>query len=167
MVAIKSAEIEHVQGIARVCCEGCMDTYKGIRSPENIERNNQRFYNRERILGEIGESAGWDGYIVALDQNEVVGAIGGGMLDNKESEVYVLYLDPNRRGEGIGTKLLDFLTDIQRKKGAKKQWVSVQKGNMKGIPFYERRGFRKVAEQPAYSNAGNEDYLSLRYLREI
>lgn len=167
MVTIKRAEIEHVNGIARVCCEGCMDTYKGIRSPENIERNNQRFYNPERISKEIGESPGWEGYIVALDQNKVVGAIGGGMLDNEESEVYVLYLAPNRRGEGIGTKLLDFLSDMQRAKGAKKQWVSVQKGNMKGIPFYERRGFRKVSEQLAYSNTGEEDYLSLRYVREI
>ena len=167
MVTIKRAEMVHVDGIARVCCEGCIETYKGIRSIANIERNNQRFYNHERISKEIGESPGWDGYIVALDHNAVVGAIGEGMLHNEVSEVYVLYLDPNRRGEGIGTKLLDFLTTIQREKGAKKQWVSVQKGNRKGIPFYERRGFCKVSEQLAYSNTGDEDYLSLRYVRGI
>ena len=167
MIKIKRAGLEHVEGISRVCREGWIDTYKGILSLENIERNNQIFYNHERITEEINESDGWDGYIVALDQDQVVGAIGGGMTGQDKSEVFVLYLDPKRRGEGIGTKLLDFLTAIQREKGAKEQWVSVQKGNMKGIPFYEKRGFEKIAEQPTYSNAKGENYISLRYSRKI
>ncbi|UOQ47132.1 hypothetical protein MUN88_13720 [Gracilibacillus caseinilyticus] len=48
MVKIKSAEREHIEGISTVCCEGCRDTYKGIRSDVNIERNNQLFYNYTR-----------------------------------------------------------------------------------------------------------------------
>lgn len=167
MIEIKRACKEHVEGISSVCCEGCLDTYKGIRSIENIERNNQRFYNYDRILNELNESAGWDGYIVALDKSKVVGAIGGGMIDKDKSEVFVLYLDPDRRREGIGTKLLDFLTNIQREKGSKEQWVSVQKGNMKGIPFYEKKGFNKVTEKLAYSNTEDENYISLRYSRNM
>lgn len=167
MIEIKRAGKEHVEGIASVCSDGCLDTYKGIRSIENIKRNNQRFYNHERLVKEVNESTGWDGYIVALDQEYVVGAIGGGMIGKNMSEVFVLYLDPSRRGEGIGTKLLNFLTDIQREKGSKEQWVSVQKGNMKGIPFYEKKGFTKVNEKLAYSNTADESYISLRYSREI
>ncbi|WP_449355795.1 GNAT family N-acetyltransferase [Virgibacillus natechei] len=72
-----------------------------------------------------------------------------------------------RRGEGIGTQLVRYITDIQIEKGAKEQWVSVQKGNYKGIRFYEARGFVKDSEQPAYSNTADEDYVSLRYVREI
>ena len=167
MVDIRRASAEHVEGISRVCCEGCLDTYEGIRNIENIKRNNQRFYNYDRISKELVEGDGWDGYIVAVDGTEVVGAIGGGMIDNDKSEVFVLYLDPARRGEGIGTKLLNFLTAIQRDKGAKEQWVSVQKGNMKGIPFYEKRGFKKVEEKLAYSNTEEENYISIRYSRKI
>ncbi|WP_240033699.1 GNAT family N-acetyltransferase [Oceanobacillus profundus] len=143
MVTIKRAEMVHVDGIARVCCEGCIETYKGIRSIANIERNNQRFYNHERISKEIGESPGWDGYIVALDHNAVVGAIGGGMLHNEESEVYVLYLDPNRRGEGIGTKLLDFLTTIQREKVLRSNGFLYKKEIGKVFHFTREEGFVK------------------------
>lgn len=167
MVDIKRASEEHIEGISRVCCEGCLDTYQGIRSIENIKRNNQRFYNYGRLFGELSEGDGWDGYIVAVDGREVVGAIGGGMIDKDKSEVFVLYLDPDRRGEGIGTKLLKFLSDIQREKGAIEQWVSVQEGNMKGIPFYEARGFSKVTEKLAYSNTEDESYISIRYSRKI
>ncbi|MCA0970681.1 GNAT family N-acetyltransferase [Halobacillus litoralis] len=167
MVVIKRASVEHVEGISRVCREGWEDTYQGIRSKDNIERMKQLFYNHERISGEIEESDGWDGYIVAVDGSEVVGAIGGGMVGEEKSEVFVLYLDPTRRGEGIGTQLLEFLTDIQREKGAREQWVSVQKGNGKGIPFYEKRGFTKVREKAAYMNGEGEAYISITYVRKI
>ncbi|GAA0445253.1 MAG: GNAT family N-acetyltransferase [Bacillota bacterium] len=167
MIVVKRGLPEHVEGISKVCSEGCLDTYEGIRSPENIRRNNETFYNYDRILHELDEVDDWDGYFVALDNGVVVGAIGGGMIDDDKSEVYVLYLDPERRGEGIGTQLLNNLTDIQQTKGSKEQWVSVQKGNNKGIPFYEARGFNFMYEKEAFSNAEEEDYISLRYRREI
>ncbi|UOR12807.1 GNAT family N-acetyltransferase [Halobacillus amylolyticus] len=167
MIEIKRASTEHVEGISRVCSEGCLDTYKGIRSDENIRRNNKRFYNHERIYRELSESEGWDGYIVELDNGVVVGAIGGGRIDLNKSEIYVLYLDPTRRGEGIGTQLLRYLTEVQIEKGAKEQWVSVQKGNYKGIPFYEAKGFTKNSEKMAYSNTSDENYVSLRLVRKI
>ncbi len=55
--------------------------------------------------------------------------------------LYVIYLDPQRRNEGIGTKLLDAVTQQQKAFGAREQFVTVQRGNVKGIPFYEARGF--------------------------
>ncbi|WP_245688089.1 GNAT family N-acetyltransferase [Salimicrobium halophilum] len=164
---VKRAETKHVEGISNVCREGCLDTYEGLRSRENIERNNQTFYNHERISEELVEQKGWDGYFVAVENDKVVGAIGGGMTGEATSEVYVLYLDPSRRGEGIGSKLMEELTGVQKGKGSSEQWVSVQKGNDKGIPFYEARGFECVGEQAAYSNEGGEEYVSLRYKRKL
>ncbi|MFD2924925.1 hypothetical protein [Halobacillus naozhouensis] len=73
MVVISRASYEHVEGISRVCSEGCLDTYQGIRSEENIMRNNKIFYNHDRIHRELKETVGWDGYIVALADEEVVG----------------------------------------------------------------------------------------------
>ncbi|KGP72335.1 acetyltransferase [Pontibacillus yanchengensis Y32] len=167
MIKVKRATEEHVEGISRVCSVACYATYEGIRSYENIKRNNERFYNHKRITDELEESNGWDGYIVALDEEEVVGAIGGGMTGENKSEIYVLYLHPTRRGEGIGSQLLQYLTDIQKNKGSTEQWVSVQKGNKKGIPFYQTKGFTSHSERMAYSNSSEEDYVSIRYVRTI
>ncbi|WP_174615019.1 GNAT family N-acetyltransferase [Virgibacillus ihumii] len=167
MFEIRRGRTEDVDGISRVCSESCLDTYDGIRSRENILRNNKIFYNHDRIQNELDEVSGWDGYFVALDDNNVIGAIGGGMTGSEKSEVFVLYMDPERRGEGVGTMMLNYLTEIQKNKGSVEQWVSVQKGNSKGIPFYEARGFQFVNEQKAYSNVEDENYISLRYRREI
>lgn len=168
MTEIKKATAEHVEGISLVCTEACWATYKGIYSPEHIERNNHEFYNHERILSEVTEtSREWNGYYVALDGHEVVGAIGGGMTGDHTGEVFVLYLDPGQLREGIGSMLLDKLTEVQKSLGASEQWVSVTKGNQKGIPFYEAKGFVKQFEKPGYGNAPGENYVSIRYCRKI
>jgi ribosomal protein S18 acetylase RimI-like enzyme len=79
--------------------------------------------------------------------------------------LFVIYLDPTRRNEGIGSKLLDAVTKQQKDEyGAKVQWVSVQKGNMKGIPFYQAKGFKFQYEKidPHYPV-----FVKLRHSRNI
>lgn len=168
MIKVKRALPKHVAGIIKVCSEGYRSTYNETHSTKYIERIIDEFYNEKRVLNEvINTSDGWDGWYVAVEGNEVVGAIGGGLIGEGESEVFVLYLDLNRRGEEIGTRLLNVLTDIHKRKRATKQWVSVAKGNRKGIPFYEARRFEFVKEQKSFATTENENYLSLRYCREI
>ncbi len=168
MIEIKQAGVNHINGIIKVCSEGYRGTYIDSHPKEYIERIISEFYHYERVKEEVLHSnEGWNGYYVAIEEDEVVGAIGGGLIDKDQSEVFVLYLDPHRRGEGIGTKLLQVLTEIQQKIGSRKQWVSVAKGNEKGIPFYEARNFQLVNEQSSYGNTNEEEYVSLRYCREI
>jgi hypothetical protein len=38
----------------------------------------EEFYTPERIAGEITAPEGWDGWLVAVDGDRVVGAAGGG-----------------------------------------------------------------------------------------
>ncbi|MGV3487373.1 MAG: GNAT family N-acetyltransferase [Tuberibacillus sp.] len=168
MVIVKKASIAHADGIAKVCTDGYWATYKEMYDNSHIERIIKEFYNRDRILNEI-ENTGkeWGGWFVALDNEVVVGAGGGGMTGPSTGELFVLYLDPNRRNEGIGTLILDAVTQQQKALGATEQWVSVAKGNMKGIPFYEARGFVFQFEKPSYGNTEGEHYISLRYKRWI
>ena len=169
MIEIVKANKSHVEGIKKVCSEAYWATYEELRSEEYLKRVIKEFYNHERILKEVSETGReWGGYFVAVEDKEVVGAIGGGMINEGAGEIFVLYLDPNRRNEGIGTKLLDVLTKQQKEEfQATEQWVSVAKGNQKGIPFYEARGFKYNNEQRAYGNAEGDHYISLRYVRRI
>lgn len=169
MVFIQKAQPEHVKGIARVCTEGYWATYDEMYSAEYINAVIKEFYNEQRILEEVESSSReWGGYFVALDNGEVVGAGGGGMISEKAGEIFVLYLDPDRLGEGIGTKLLEAITRQQKEEfGAQEQWVSVAKGNEKGIPFYEAREFICRSERPVYRSNADDKIISLRYWREL
>ncbi|MFI8684748.1 GNAT family N-acetyltransferase [Rossellomorea sp. NPDC077527] len=168
MIHIHKANPSHIQGIKKVCSDGYWATYRDIYTKEYIERVIEDFYNDERILNEVTTSDRyWGGYFVAVENDEVIGAGGGGMIGETDGELFVLYLDPTRRNEGIGTLLLEAITQQQKEEfHANKQWVSVQKGNEKGIPFYEAKGFGYEREQPVYGNEEGE-YRSLRYSRDV
>ena len=68
-------------------------------------------------------------------------------------EIFVLYLDKARRREGIGSLLLEAISEQQRSDGACEQWVSVEPDNEKGLPFYEARGFEARGERPAWGSS--------------
>lgn len=168
MIEIIKAKKEHVKGIVKVCREAQWATYRELYSKDYIEHIIQTYYTEERVLKEVLETSfEWGGWFVAIDEGEIVGACGGSMINEKESEIYVLYLKPNRRNEGIGSKLLEAVTKQQVELGATKQWVSVAKGNEKGIPFYEARGFTFQREEDSYEKMDGEFYTSLRYFRPI
>ncbi|WP_078578127.1 GNAT family N-acetyltransferase [Salipaludibacillus agaradhaerens] len=168
MLTIQLAEPKHVSGIVTVCSEAYRTTYRELCDHNYIERTIQTFYNEKRVLNEINETSDeWGGWIIACEGEAVVGAIGGGMTSAETGEVFVLYIDPSRRHEGIGTKLLERLTDWHKQQGAKWQWVSVMKNNDKGIPFYEAKGFRQQHDQKTYQSAVEENIVSHRYCREI
>ena len=104
---------------------------------------------------------------MAVEDGRVVGAGAGGMTAPGVGEVFVLYLDPVRRGEGIGTLLLEAITAQQRSRGAREQWVSVEPRNTKGLPFYAARGFELRGERPACGCEPDERRVSLRLSRRL
>ncbi|WP_249777632.1 GNAT family N-acetyltransferase [Paenalkalicoccus suaedae] len=165
---IRLARLEDAEGIVRVCTDAYRHTYPGIIAASHIEKTIKEFYNLERVEREITDvSDAWNGWFVAVDNGQVVGAAGGGFTADSVAELFVIYLDPARKREGIGSRLLTAVTDDQRARGAKEQWVSVQKYNDMGIPFYEAVGFEYQEERPAHGYSEEEGYRSLRYKRRI
>jgi len=113
------------------------------------------------------ESEGWNGWWVAEEAGIIVGAGGGGLVEAGIGEIHVLYVGPERRGEGIGTQLLQALSDELSRQGAQEQWVWVAKGNSKGLPFYEARGFVLREEQAYQWEVTDEQIASLRLWRRV
>lgn len=168
MIEVKLADESHINGIISVCRAGYRDVSRGVLSDGLIEENCKQYYNEERVRDEVTRSTeAWGGYFVALYNGEVVGAGGGGMIGESKSRLYVLYLEPTRRNEGIGTKILEVITEQQRAFGAKEQYVTVQKGNMKGIPFYEARGFAFLEEIRPGNIEEEPGAIVLEYRRSI
>ncbi|MFP5022484.1 GNAT family N-acetyltransferase [Pseudonocardia phyllosphaerae] len=162
-VEIRRSRAADVGGIADVCTRGYRATYRGLLPDEHIERTIRDFYGEDRIAGEIDPAPPhWLGYVVAVEPGagvpgeRVVGAAGGAVTGDATGELYVLYLDPDRRGEGIGTRLLDHVTGQLLEHGATGMWVSVTEGNELGLPFYRARGFIEAGRRPAYTEPDTE-----------
>jgi hypothetical protein len=73
---IRRARTADAEDIARVCAAGWRDTYRGVKEPDRIEAVVAEYH--ARIRREIAAPEGWDGWIVAVEDESVIGAGGGG-----------------------------------------------------------------------------------------
>ncbi|MFC6732981.1 MULTISPECIES: N-acetyltransferase [unclassified Haladaptatus] len=92
----------------------------------------------------------------------VVGAGGGGLTAPTVGEVFVLYVDPAKKRQGIGSRLLETMTRQQRERGATEQWVSTVPDNEIGISFYQKHGFEVVGARNSYGEASDRTSLRLK-----
>ncbi|MET3658795.1 MULTISPECIES: GNAT family N-acetyltransferase [Sporosarcina] len=168
-ITIRRAARNDAAAITDILITSQWFTYDKLYSKDYITKLIDQYYSVQRIEQEIVSiNEQWHGYFIAESNGKIVGAIGGGMTSKTAGEVYVFYLDPLMRGMGIGTRLLDFFTKIQKYTyGANEQWVSVAKGNHYGIPFYEARGFIFQHEELAYGTSKEDQDISLKYKRDI
>jgi GNAT superfamily N-acetyltransferase len=158
----RRATVDDVDAICRICADGWRATYNGLVRASRIEQTITDYYNPDRVRAELESREGWDGWQVAEDEDGVVVAAGGGgMTGPAAGEIFVLYADPARRGQGAGTALLEAITEPQRANGATEQWVAVVEGNELGIPFYEARGFRRRGTRPAFGADPSEPESAL------
>jgi ribosomal protein S18 acetylase RimI-like enzyme len=167
MITVRPARADDADRILRICIEGWRDAYGGLVPESYIERSIASFYGHDRILREIEDHDGWTGWFVAEDGEHMLGAAAGGIARSGAAELYVLYVDPKRRDEGAGTALLDEISDLLAAEGATEIWVSVVKGNEKGIPFYRARGFEVMYEERAHDSRADENVIALRMRRQL
>lgn len=168
MISVRKATLDDVEGICRVCAAGWRATYAGLVPHDYIEEVIAEFYTPDRVRSDIETAGPTDtGWLVAVEDGQVVGAGGGGITSPGVGEIFILYVDPERRGQGIGTLLLDEILKRLKEFGAREVWVSVMKGNDKGIPFYEARGFVARGERPAFRSRPEQGIVAIRYWRAL
>ncbi|GAA4925215.1 GNAT family N-acetyltransferase [Actinoplanes utahensis] len=168
MTVVRAARDSDAAAITGICRRGYRRTYPGLLSAEFIERMLDEFYTVERVAKEIAAAPpSWLGYQVAEEDGRIVGAAAGGITAPGAGELFVLYLDPDERGRGLGTLLLERITEQIRDLGATEMWVAALDGNEMGIPFYEARGFRKRERRRTYGSTEADNAWSWRFSRPI
>ncbi len=94
-------------------------------------------------------SAWQTGALLIAEDDELVGVAELGSLEG-EPVVWKLYIDPERRGEGTGRRLLHAaIAEIPRP--ASRVVLEHFAGNERAAAFYEREGFHHLRTEPAAS----------------
>lgn len=88
-------------------------------------------------------------YLVAADDDELVG-FGGVMIVGAEAHITNLLVDPARRGEGLGRRLIIELMRRAVGQGAKHLTLEVRTGNESARRLYESLGLAPVGIRPGY-----------------
>jgi ribosomal-protein-alanine N-acetyltransferase len=97
-------------------------------------------------------------FLVADEGKEVLGyAIGWIVLD--ELHIGNLAVHPQRRGEGIGGKLLSSIIGQVARKGCKMASLELRESNQIALYLYAKKGFKPVAVKRNYYRHPREDAI--------
>jgi ribosomal protein S18 acetylase RimI-like enzyme len=139
-VTIREATVEDVSGVQQVARAGWTAAYDDILRTETIERAMEEWYATESVSGQIERED--VGYFVAEDGSAVVGYVTGGPGESEDTAVLgAIYVDPDRWGEGIGSRLLERFEGFSREEGYEAVFFEVLVGNEVGASFYRKHGY--------------------------
>lgn len=97
-------------------------------------------------------------YVVAQRGRLVVG-YAGASVGAGEAHVLTLAVAPDRRGQGVGRRLLDALIAAVHRRGAAAVTLEVRASNAVALRLYERAGFVVEGRRPRYYVDDGEDAL--------
>ena len=99
-------------------------------------------------------------FLVAEYDNRVVGYLGmKPVLD--EGFISNVAVTSSARGKGVGSKLLEKLSDFAKEKGIKTISLEVRPSNAPAIALYEKFGYKQVGRRRNFYSHPTEDGLIL------
>ena len=161
-VTVHESTPEDVPGIRYIARRGWEAAYGDFLAAATIERAMDEWYASDTVRGQVEREA--VAHFVAVEDGEVVGYVGGGISEGERGAVWTFYVDPDRWGEGIGTRLFERELDALRERGATYVTIRVLAANAVGRSFYESQDFEVAEEgrddlfgksQPAVTYAGD------------
>ncbi|RSS51133.1 GNAT family N-acetyltransferase [Streptomyces sp. WAC07061] len=142
---VRTAAPGDATAISRLLAEAIRDGYGETLGEIRVGRLVSDHCALPRIRAEIGIPGGapaWLGWLVAADTDgTVVGAVSGGVPVDAEGEIYALCVTPARQREGVGTALLEAVTDRMRAHGAAYQRITLPGEQAPALPFFTHHGF--------------------------
>lgn len=148
-VIIRNANEKDIPSIADIQVNGWRTAYKGI-----IDDSILNAMSKEEKIERLKSNYGKNGFIVAERENEVVGFCR--YVDSNEftpemqdidCEIAALYVKPDLKYNGIGTKLFQFVVDEFKRENKTKMILWCLKENEPSKKFYTKMGGEIAGER--------------------
>ncbi|KAB1187380.1 MULTISPECIES: GNAT family N-acetyltransferase [Haloferax] len=159
---VRTARETDVSDIAHICTNGWRDAMGGATAVGETEALVERQFDETHLSRELRQAGGDHGWVVAVEDDEVVAAGGGRLTDSAAGEVFSLHTHPETHRVEAGAAVLRTLTAQQVIGGAREQWASCLDGDEEMLSFYREQGFEVVS-----SASSDGSPASLRLVRRI
>lgn len=166
-IIIRNVKKEDIPNVVDININGWKIAYKGI-----IDDDFLNSINREEKIEKIKKDYKENGFIVAELDKEVVGFCR--YIDSNkftqdisgiDCELLALYVKPDFKYKGIGTKLFKFVTSEFKNKNKTKMILWCLKDNEPSKMFYEKMGGEIVKEK--IIKIGEKDYYEVGFIYNI
>ena len=166
-IIIRKINKSDIPAAAEIQVNGWKTAYKGI-----VDSNFLDALSKEEKIKKMEDVYTKIGFIVAEIKGEIVGLCK--YIDNNsrspeivkaDCELTALYVKPELKYKGIGTKLVKYVKEEFRKKGKRKMIIWCLKENKPSRKFYEKMGGTKIEEKPII--IGEKQYQEVCYEYDI
>ncbi len=166
-IIIRNIKREDIFEVVDIQINGWKTAYKGIVDDEYLQA-----MNREEKIKKREQDYMQNGFIVAELNKKVVGFCR--YIDNNsfskeiqeaDCELLALYVEPNLKYRGIGTKLFQYVTQEFKNKDRTKMILWCLKDNEPSKKFYTKMGGKIIKEREI--SIGKNDYKEVCFLYNI
>lgn len=101
-------------------------------------------------------------HLLAAGDPEAAGRVCGYLcfwLVAEEGHILNLAVHPERRGRGVGGRLLEYTLGFAQAKGAEEVYLEVRRSNFRAISLYRRFHFQPRGVRPGYYRESGEDAI--------
>jgi N-acetylglutamate synthase-like GNAT family acetyltransferase len=145
---IRPAQIKDIRGVRQVAKETWTDTYKTIYSMDFINRFLDHAYSEtslEQSIRKDEDRPERHFFVAESEQNEVIGYAHVRPEGPGVYELLRIYVSPPFQGSGAGSALLQEIKNQITSLNKLRAWV--ERKNMAGRRFYEKKGFQAAGEK--------------------
>ena len=116
----------------------------------------------EMFAAEFAQPASRRLYLVAEEENALIGYAGMMFTGGSQADVVTLAVDPAHWGRGTGTALLNSLLDEAGNRGYAEVLLEVREDNPRARELYSRHGFTEVGIRRGYYQPSGIDAVVMR-----
>ena len=165
-IIIRNIKEDDLPDVIEIQINGWKNAYSGI-----IDDSFLNSMNKEKQLERRKQDYQKGYFIVAVQNNQIVGfsryddKIVSDDSEGYDSEIIALYVKPDIKGIGIGTKIINYIKNDLKQKGNKKMIIWCLKENFPSRKFYEKMGGTIVNEH--YITFGEKKYPEVAFGFEL
>ena len=157
MTIFKLINNNDFQQVYQLASEIWNDNYDGIISQEQINYMLNMMYNPKRLQQDLDEDYQWE---LIYHNNNLIGYLAYVI---KDTRVFLskIYLKTSVQGMGLGKLALNRVKEYAENNNCKAVYLTVNKGNIKGVRAYKKSGFTIIAEEITDIGSGYvmDDYV--------
>lgn len=153
-----ATDYEAIQEVAEASLDA---SYSHAVDAETREQALDAWYETETVVERLANDD--TEFIVAVEDGTVVGVVQGELIEGHDlvGQIDWLHVDPDHRGEGIGSDLLARLETRLREQGVDVIEGRVLAANTAGGAFYESHSFTEAGERTV--EIGGREFTEHRY----
>jgi ribosomal protein S18 acetylase RimI-like enzyme len=155
---IRAATPADVTAIERVARASWHTDYPDVLSRETVEEGVEEWYDDEQLTAEIERD---DAVVLVARREGEIDGFAHAVVTEDRGTILRVYVHPDARGEGIGSRLLDRTEGELRDRGANHVQAMVLADNELGRTFYEGAGF--TLEDEGETTIGGDPYRECVY----